>query len=107
MKANPFSRFDRIWSRWKQLEVTVEHRCWFEEAGRREYHPALDLGNVDALQVESGSLARSGFHGRMTVHLNATNSHRSLGWKDFDFLFFLNTACDQRSRNNGSKSLHC
>src|SRR5262245_6508790 len=86
--------------------MTIEHRSRGEKPGHGQDHSPLNLSNLDALQVHRGALAGAGLDGGVPVDLNTAYTCSPLCRKDFNFLFFLDPAGNQRSCNNGSKSFH-
>src|SRR5215510_3661531 len=86
--------------------MTIEHRGWRKESGHGQDHSALNLCDVDSLQVDGGALAGACLNGGIPVDLNTAHTGSTLRWEDLDFLFFLDASGDQRTCRDGAETFH-
>ena len=106
METHPLAADDRRRRRRQELELDVERRRGFEDARRDQDHTALDLVELDALQVQRRPLAGSRLVHAAAVHLDAAHPCAPLRGQHLDLVVFPDSSGDQRPRHDRAEAFH-
>ena len=92
--------------RGQELDLDVERGGGLEDVRRDQDHAALDLVELDALQVQRRPLAGPRFVHAAAVHLDAAHPRAPLHGQHLDLVVFADPSGDQRAGHDRAEAFH-
>ena len=87
-------------------ELAIEHIVGLQRAGCGHHHAAFDLGRIDPLQVDGGTVSGLDLIDRLGMHLNTAHLGHQLAGIETQFFTDAGTSGDGGAGDHRAEALH-